>query len=123
MRHSRYLISDLVVVSSFAAAVMVLPELLGAGDLEPPPEAVDGSGNPISTMKTLDEIPPVWSQNLPASERFVLVLNDYRVLDKETGLVWHRGGGGQSNDHQAEAIDWCYRVGMRLPTIMNLPAW
>jgi len=112
--------SVLVVVSSFVAVVMVFPGLLGAGDLEPPPEAVDGSGNPVSTMKTLDQIPPVWSQKLPASERFVLVRDDYGVLDKETGLVWSSSGGGQSVGVQEQGIDDCYRWGWRLPTIDEL---
>ena len=59
------------------------PNLVLAGNLEP-------TAPPASTMKTLDEIPPSWSQTLPASERFQLVLNNEAVLDKETGLVWAR---------------------------------
>lgn len=38
----------------------------------------------------LEQIPPAWSQALPADKRFVLVLGDAAVLDKETGLVWER---------------------------------
>ena len=33
---------------------------------------------------------PPWSQIIPAAQRFVLVMGDAAVLDKETGLVWER---------------------------------
>ncbi len=36
--------------------MIFLPGSVSAGDLEPPLEAVDGSGNPVGTMRTLDEI-------------------------------------------------------------------
>jgi hypothetical protein len=63
--------------------MLFLPVMLNAGDLNPP-------GAPAPTMKTLDQIPPAWSHKLPASERFVLVLDGEAVLDKETGLVWEK---------------------------------
>jgi hypothetical protein len=76
-------------------------------------------------MKTLDEVPPTWSQKLAAAERFELVLEFAAVLDKETGLVWE-----QSPDIIARiwtsACTHCYqrevanRKGWRLPTIEEL---
>lgn len=105
-----------------------------AGNLEP-------SAPPGSTMKTLDEIPPTWSQVLPASERFKVVMGGDGVLDKETGLVWERrptSGGitGNIETWYVAEIE-CYsrgfgvydgeadnppriRGGWRLPTVAEL---
>jgi hypothetical protein len=66
-----------------AVAILMMPVVSIAGDLEP-------SAAPAPTMKTLDQIPPTWSQTLPAAERFELVLDGTAVLDKETGLVWEK---------------------------------
>ncbi|MEA1921236.1 MAG: DUF1566 domain-containing protein [Pseudomonadota bacterium] len=68
---------------------------------------------------------PSWGKILPAAERFVLVLDDEAVLDRETGLVWER------NTHKAsrnwtDASGYCYKLefggrkGWRLPTIDEL---
>ena len=43
--------------------------------------------SPISTMETLHQIPHAWSQVLPASKWFELVIGGKAVLNKETGFV------------------------------------
>ena len=84
----------------------------------------------IAAGNNFHEIPPAWSQTLsPASERFVLVLNDEGVLDKETGLVWSRYAdigpyGGGFNFYAA--VNKCQdlvigsRKGWRAPTVEEL---
>lgn len=103
---------------AFVSIMFFLPVMLHAGDLDP-------SGPPAPTMKTLDQIPPAWSQKLPASERFVLVLDGAAVLDKETGLVWEKAPLTLRHTW-AEAISYCIernvggRRGWHLPTIEQL---
>ncbi len=118
MRKEQKSMLVLAMITAFIASALFLPGLVSAGDLEP-------SAAPGPTMKTLDEIPPTWSQKLPASERFELVLDGEAVLDKETGLVWE-----QSPDTTAiywrSACGYCYarkvanRKGWRLPTVEEL---
>ncbi len=70
-------------------------------------------------------IPPAWSQKLPASQRFQLVLDGQAVLDKETGLVWERSPSTTTMSWTS-AIIHCYtkevggRKGWRLPTVEEL---
>ena len=51
----------------FVVGGLFVPGFIRAGDLEP-------SAAPAPTMKTLDQIPPTWSQIMIASERFELVM-------------------------------------------------
>ena len=66
-----------------------------------------------------------WDQILPASERFVLVMNGEGVLDKETGLVWENTSDTALRTWTS-AIRHCYshevggRKGWHLPTIEQL---
>lgn len=100
------------------AVMLFLPGMLNAGDLNPP-------GPPAPTMKTLDQIPPSWSHKLPASERFVLVLDGEAVLDKETGLVWEKVLGvvpksWESGITQCLTLSKGGRRGWHLPTAEQL---
>ena len=110
-----------VVAKLFGSAALVAFALTAiAGSLEP-------SAPPGPTMKTLDDIPPSWSQIIPASERFVLVLNAQAVLDKETGLVWAKNANlAQGGKTWEEAVAYCRNIeignrkGWRLPTVEEL---
>ena len=80
-------------------------------------------------MKTLDQIPPTWSQKLQcdatACPRFELVLDGAAVLDKETGLVWEKwpntSGGTWFEVRSHCNTTWVgNRAGWRLPTVQEL---
>jgi hypothetical protein len=120
MKIQRKSILVIAVMVAFVVAGLFLPGLIGAGDLEP-------IAAPGPTMKTLDEIPPTWSQILPVAERFELVMGDDAVLDKETGLVWARDANLYNGTRTwQEAINFCHdlsianRKGWRLPTLEEL---
>jgi hypothetical protein len=111
-----------VLIFMAIAIALFLPSFGMAGSLEP-------SGPPESTMKTLDQIPPTWSQKLQcdttACPRFQLVLDGTAVLDKETGLVWEKSAWRTTPLWNA-AIWMCSdlelggRKGWRLPTVEEL---
>lgn len=76
-------------------------------------------------VRLKDKYPPSWYQVVPAEKRFVLVMNDEAVLDKETGLVWQRTPGVYKTNWYS-AIDVLVnkiiggRKGWRLPTYEEL---
>lgn len=86
-----------------------------AGTLEPAAGAVTGGSDPVPTMKTLDQVPPPWSQRLPWStqancSRFQVlsrllsgggglpVIDFWGVLDRETGLVWEKSPSSEKSN-------------------------
>ncbi len=85
----------------------------------------DGCGINFSdgSYQTTGAVPP-WSRKI-SIERFVLVLDDGAVLDRETGLVWERNTLKEARSWIAAQI-YCYqleiggRKGWRLPTIDEL---
>jgi len=105
-----------VLIITVATSTVIISSI--AGDLQP-------SAPPAPTMKTLNEIPPSWSQTLPGASRYTLVLNDDAVLDKETGLVWQQDPAAVLRTWN-QAIQRCYdagtgrRAGWRLPTVSEM---
>lgn len=125
MRTQKKIVWVSAVIMACMAMALLLPQILIAGSLEPPPTALDGSGNPVATV----QIPPAWSQKLQcdgtACPRFELVMDGLAVLDKETGLVWQKEPGAWDvNWYDARSV--CYvastggRKGWRLPTAAEL---
>jgi hypothetical protein len=117
----------LLVLLALLAVIGMLATGVRGGPLDPP-------GSPTATMKTLDEIPPVWSRKLPAddgpaggcaSSRFQCVLAGGGVLDRETGLVWAKSPDPNLATWSS-AVTVCQasgnagRAGWRLPTIDEL---
>jgi len=103
------------------AVMMFFPLTGSAGSPDPPTPPILNE-----VLKKLDNIPPAWSQKLPAEQRFVLVLDDEAVLDKETGLVWERDVSSSGTPSWYDAIVYCTsltkggRNGWHLPTIEQL---
>ncbi len=109
-----------LVVGLAALAFAIGP--VQAGNLEP-------SGPPGPTMKTLDEIPPTWSQTLQcdtiACSRFEPVMGGAAVLDKETGLVWEQSPRTSRHTWSSARAECTGRTvggrkGWRLPSVHEL---
>jgi hypothetical protein len=87
---------------------------------------VNGIDTKASVIESsLDQIPPAWSQILPAADRFQLVMGGAAVLDKETGLVWELlpemvGRHWYDAQIQCNFKNVGGRMGWRLPTIQEL---
>lgn len=87
-----------LVVSTFMAValLLLLPCLSTAGSLEPPPHAVDGSGNPVPTLQ-----PKI------ACRGEFFINNDGTVTDCKTGLIWMRDANCLSGKTWSKALDSC----------------
>lgn len=125
----------LATVALLMAWTLFLPGLIKAGDIEPPPGAVDASGNPVSTMHTLDEIynkldqltgkgaayvPQTgqtssyatgddgdWEKGVPwPNPRFTDNGNE-TVTDNLTGLIWLKSGNCFGKRTWAQALADC----------------
>jgi uncharacterized protein DUF1566 len=116
-----YVVSASIVVA-VVAMMLFFPVTGTAGILDP-------TAAPAPTMKTLDQIPPTWSQKLQCDTntcpRFELVLDGAAVLDKETGLVWEKSPSS-SLSIWTDAVYSCQtstvgkRMGWRLPAVEEL---
>ncbi|GFO55745.1 hypothetical protein GMSM_27520 [Geomonas sp. Red276] len=104
------------VVSAFLSLVIFSPAAVYAKDKD-----FDGPPSHHDCRRPAEN----WSQILPGSERFVVVLNGAGVLDKETGLVWQRSPDAPTWDWngaraQCASIEIGGRLGWHLPTVEQL---
>jgi hypothetical protein len=99
------------------------------GEMKVTPAGVtfpDATTQTTAAKSTLNDVcQPTWHQILPVENRFILVMNNEAVLDKETGLVWRRTPWSTSTSWTTALRD-CYmsftgdRYGWRMPTIEEL---
>jgi hypothetical protein len=88
--------------------------------------SVNNQSSAIGTLQdSVNNMLPAWYQILPSAERFLMVMGDQAVLDRETGLVWELLPSTAEYVWQ-EAKNYCNtltlgnRKGWRLPTIQEL---
>jgi hypothetical protein len=121
--------SNCIVIVAVAAVLLSSSLSMGAsvevtGDFK-----VNGVGSgvvfPDGTVQTTAAA-PTWHQILPAAQRFVMVMNNQAVLDKETGLVWEQSPTATpiftwlNAQQHCNALTVGNRMGWRLPTIQEL---
>ena len=69
--------------------------------------------------------PVIWTDKIPVTKRFKLVLDGFAVLDNETGLVWEKTPS-ESVYNWNDAVVYCRhkaiggRMGWRLPVVEEL---
>jgi len=99
-------------------------------------DAIVALQNSVNNLESFQgNMPPAWYKILPSDQRFLLVMGDKAVLDRETGLVWEKSPGNVNGDGVADTDDtlnWysaqrhCNdlkvenRKGWRLPTVQEL---
>jgi hypothetical protein len=112
-------------LNRLARAVASLVLVAAIGHLTAAGVEVHAAPQP-SHQDILNQIPPAWSQILPAADRFQLVMGGAAVLDRETGLVWEKSPSTSTFSWLA-ALFHCYadlevggRRGWRPPTIEEL---
>lgn len=92
-------------------AIGLFAGMAWAGSLEPPPEAVDGSGNPVpTTIDALDQlqtdVDTIVLQPIDDGDFRFVDFFDGRVLDNRTGLEWQLSVSTTSRNH-ANSIAYC----------------
>ena len=91
-RDIRLVVSILIAISM----ALLLPGIVIAGSLDPPPHAVDGSGNPVPT--TLPKF---------ACRGAFIDNNDGTVTDCKTGMIWMQNANCFGYETWADALNSC----------------
>ena len=118
MKHHRLSTKAVTLFIIIIGSLLLVPCIVKAQELQP-------AALLEPRLKPLDKVKPTWSQKLPAKKRFVLVLDEAAVLDRETGLVWEKRPSTPLRNWN-DAINYCYslniggRRGWRIPTIDEL---
>ncbi|HXX57198.1 MAG TPA: DUF1566 domain-containing protein [Thermodesulfovibrionales bacterium] len=111
----------MIALVSYGAVVYASSGVEVGGDLLLQNGGVAFSDGTIQTAASM----PTWSQKILGAARWLTVLDDAAVLDRETGLVWQRQTSGITKVED-DAIASCTilsvggRFGWRLPSIEEL---